>query len=413
MANETSIGTRDVNAEFGASKMQQIQAATDKAAWIADQVKNKEMKDLGNNRFLILTGWDRGEIIGFNANKATQVTAQHGLDTNESGDVALYLKGRPAWHGLGTVFKDGLSSASGVLKAAGLDWDTLLTPQEGTNPVTGERDEYASGFHTRRGDTGAILGSVGSIYTPLHNREAYAFLDGLFQAAGEFGMVADSGGSFRGGQRVFITAEMNREMLVDPNGFSDHIRMFLAIINSHNGSSPLMAVVTPWRVECGNTERFAIRDAVSKWTVRHTKNAKNKLEIARQTLGLTNAYYAAWQEEEMSLVQTPFTDNEIDALCDQVWGELDTDAAKRTVTLDTNRRETVREIWRMERDRCGSNAYAAERAITGYADHYQELRPRNDLKGNPLAALGAAIMEGNQDDTKSKAHKALLTLRNR
>lgn len=427
MANETSNGVRDVNEEFRLSKMQQIEKAENKAEWLRNQIETGAMTAIGNDQYRVNQGWDRGEVITvrIKENAAAEILANHGLDTKADGTTALYLKDRPAWHSLGTVIPGGLSSSEGVLRAAGLDWETILTPQGGINPVTGkyeevgewfentngEREFKPTAFHTRRSDTGAVLGSVGKIYTPLQNTEAFEFLDGLF---GEHDMLPESAGSFRDGRKVFITAELPETLIVDPSGFGDHIRQFVAILNSHDGSSPLTAITTPWRIECANTERFAVRDAVTKWTIRHTKNAKNKLAAAADTLNLTTKYYLAWKEEETALVRTPFHDNQIDALCDQIWGELDREnAPKRTVTIEDRKRDTVRDIYRTESERVGRNAYAAERAVTAYLDHYADLRPRGALRGNRLGALGVALMEDTTGETKTKAHKKLLLLSNR
>ncbi|WP_373311017.1 DUF932 domain-containing protein [Streptomyces alanosinicus] len=32
-------------------------------------------------------------------------------------------------------------------------------------------------------------------------------------------------------------------------------------------------VATPWRPVCANTERFVVRDGVTRWAVRHTAGA--------------------------------------------------------------------------------------------------------------------------------------------
>lgn len=427
---------RDLNTEFRQTKMDQIRGAleraksdADRAAALRDKVAadlaSGAMTDLGSGRYRVNQGWDRGEILNISAARLNAdtltadeiegaITGAHGLDTTADGRTALYIGGgQPAWHEFGTYFTEPLTSVDAVLDAGGINWGVIKTPQGGFNPITNAWEETGGDlFHTRRDDTGAVLGSVGKIYHPLTNREGFEFLEGLFHGH-EF--AASSAGSFRDGRRVFITAELPEEMIVDPNGFADHIRQYVAILNSHDGSSPITAITTPWRVECANTERFALRDAKHKWTIRHTKSAKDKLAQASKTLGLTTQYYHAWKEEEMTLVADSFHDNEIDALCDLIWGEKpDADeASKRAVTLDTDRRDKVREIFRFERERVGSNAYAAERAVTAYVDHFANLRPRGALKGNRLGALAQGIMEETIDEPKHRAHKVLMERVNR
>jgi len=91
----------------------------------------------------------------------------------------------------------------------------------------------------------------------------------------------------------------------------------------------------------------------------------------------------------------------------QVWGEPDADS-KRGVTLAANRRDKVHEVWAVELGRLGATAFAAENAVTGYLDHMSELRPRGDLKGNRLAALGQTLLEDTTTEKKSAAHAVLM-----
>jgi phage/plasmid-like protein (TIGR03299 family) len=387
-------------------------------AQVAEQLGNGELRDLGNNRYEVLTGWDRGEVIRINRNRTalsaeeieSAITGDHGLDVKADGSVALYLKDEPAWHSFGTIIKGGSSSASTVLHAAGLDYTVLQEPATFAIPDGNGGHllkPLAGQFVNYRDDTREPLGTVGSIYEPVQNVEAFNFLDALF---GDHLMIAETAGSFREGRRVFISAEIPADLYVDPDGIRDHIRMFVMLINSHDGTTPFIAIVTPWRPVCKNTERLALRNAVTKWTVKHTKNAKNKIDEARRTLNLTNAYYEEFVKEEMALIQTPFGHDDVDALIEGVWGELDSDAHKRSVTMYQTRADKVHELFDMERARVGTNAYAAERAVTGYVDHFTNLRPRGVLKGNRLGALAQGIMEETLDEPKREAHKRLMTL---
>jgi len=390
----------DVNAAFAQAKFAQMDSATKRVDWLEGMVKDGKAKDNGNGTVTVTEGWDRGETFRLqNRDGLLQdVLASHGLDTKANGETALYLKDEPAWHGLGQVIPDGLHTASAVLKAAGLDW-TVGVEQDTFygKPIPGK-------FVTFRKDTMDPLGVVGNIYTPFQNDAAYGFLDELL----EFGMVAETAGAWRGGSRTFISARIPEDLILDPDGIADPIRQYLMISNSHDGTTPVRAVVTPWRPVCRNTERFALRDAKTKWSVRHTKNAATKLEEAKRALKLTHEYYTEWAAEETKLIQTPFS--AVDALIREVWGEPDADATKRAKTADANRRNQVQDLFRKEANRSGENAYAAERAVTEYVDHFIQLRPRNDLKGNPLAALGQAILEESQDEIKTKAHDKLMLL---
>lgn len=408
------------NAQFAAEKINQMTAPADRLASMMDKVSKGEYAIRSENADRITFevtdgGWDRGEYVYFDK-KTLNVKALHGLDENENGDVSLYLNGTngPAWHGLGTVIPGGLSDAESVLKAARLDWEVekrammyghMVTDSDGeTHSIL---REVPNSFVTVRKDTGAALGTVGKIYTPVQNLEAYEMLTDLIG----LGMVCESAGSMNGGSRVFVTAEIPEHLIIDPNGIADPIRQFLAIMNSHDGKTPLVAVNTPWRIQCGNTHRFALNGASrkngTKFTIRHTKNAKNKIEEARRVLGLTVAYYEEFAAEENLLATTEgFTHENLDELLAEIW-EIKEDS-KRALTLAKNRTEKIHDLFDLESSRIGRTAYAAENAVTAYVDHFAELRPRGDLRGNRLAALGQAILSETFDEPKAKAHAQLM-----
>ena len=69
---------------------------------------------------------------------------------------------------------------------------------------------------------------------------------------------------------------------------------------------------------CANTQAAAIRDHVSSFAVRHTRNAKAAIQQARDALGLTFAYHAAFEAEAERLIQTTMTDATFDQLIDAV-----------------------------------------------------------------------------------------------
>lgn len=422
----------DVNELFATEKADQLLRETDRLSG-ATRERNREnrLSDLrakvatgemsekvradGSVVFTALSGWDTGEEWHVSAAQAVNenviVAANHGLEEVD-GKVSLYLKDKPAWHSLGTVIPGGLSTSSAVLAAAGLDWHVEKRPIEYRNIITGDMETMPRQYLNQRTDTGKALGVVGEIYTPLQNFEAYEMLEDLIG----LGMVCESAGVLDGGSRVFVTAEVPEAMIVDPGGLADKVRQFLAIMNSHDGKTPLTGVLTPWRIACGNTHRFAVRDAAYRWKIRHTKNAKNKIEEARRALGMTVEYYTELAAEETALVHTDVTSDDVESLISELWaikksatGEI----SKRSTTIDTNRREKIHELFAFESGRVGRNAYALENAITGYVDHFADLRPRGDLKGNRLAALGDAIMNENNDEKKSAAHVKLMTLTNR
>jgi len=416
--NAIQNGT-DVNEEFRQSKLDQIKSAENAYQAVQDQLQSGAITALGDNRYRVNTGWDRGEVIMIDvaALQDNALTAEeaikgaHGLDLKADGSVALYHR-TPAWWGNGTMIPAGLTDVDAVLKAAGLDFTIskratpFLTPD-------GDWVQVPDSFTTVRTDadgTETPFATVGKIYQTVQNREAFAFLEKLF---GDHEFIPETAAPLRGGRKVFISARMPEDMIVDPGGIADHIRLYLIVANSHDGTTPIRAYATPWRPECENTERFGLRDAAYSWTVRHTRNWADKYAQAAETLRLSTKFAENWISEETELVQASFTMDELDALITDVWGEIDGDASKRAVTMDAARRNDIAERWEIESNKVGATAYAAERAITGSVDHFTTLKPRDPVlqgSGNRLAALGAAILEDSLAENKNKAHVRLLEL---
>jgi phage/plasmid-like protein (TIGR03299 family) len=407
---------------FGESKMNQILNAENAPKAVEDKLASGELTALGDNRYRVNKGWDSGEVITINleAMKTNALTAaeaikgDHGLDVNADGTVNLYSR-KPAWWGVGTMVPAGLTSVEAVLKAAGLDFTVTKRPTPFFTP-DGDWVAVPDSFTTVRTDadgTETPFATVGKIYKTVQNAEAFGFLEKLFM---DHEFIPETAAPLRGGRKIFISAKMPESMVVDPSGIADPVDMYLIVANSHDGSTPITAYSTPWRPECANTERFGLRDAQYKFTIRHTRNWADKYAQAAETLRLSKKYADLWVQEETSLVQASFTTDDLDALISDVWGEITPEASARAVTLDSARREDIMARWEIESAKVGLNAYAAERAVTGSVDHFTTLKPRDAVlqgKGNRLAALGAAILEDALTEKKDVTHKRLLVMTNR
>lgn len=389
--------TTDVNAGFDAQRASQIQTAADRKAFLEGQVAQGLMRKNSNGTYTVLSGYDRGEVF----NELGE--PQHGLDTQQDGTTAFYSKDVPAWHSLGHVIPGGAKTTTDILKYAGQAFGVKVAETPFLNPVTKTWGTVRDSFTSYRTDTGEPFGTMGKRWVPLQNTDAFSMLDELTEY-----MPVETAGTFDNGRRTFVSAKSPEDLILDENGLADPMRQYVMIVNHHDGRGSLSASVTPWRPRCKNTVNFGVRDAVRKISIRHTKNAMAKVSEAKQVLGLVRTYFDAFAAEENALIQTPFFANQVDALIDQVWGELGTDPSKRTATNHANRRDAVHQIWEVESARCGFNAYAAENAITGYVDHHRGRRTAGRM--TPLQALGEAVLLDANTEPKQTAHDKLMLL---
>jgi phage/plasmid-like protein (TIGR03299 family) len=370
------------------------------------KIKDGRLVSLGNDRYQVVDpgSWDNGEVWTYRK-VSTQAPAlllpEHGLAELEDGSVALYRK-RPAWHNLGNFHLEGLTDISQVLKESGLDYEVAQIPNRYT--WKGVQHTVPGEFINVREDTGEPFKTVGKVYTPVQNRQAFEFLQAL---ADKGDIEWETAGQTAKG-RVFVTMRLPDTLIVDEGGLNDEIVPFVGAFNSHDGQTPFQVVTTPWAPICGNTERFALRDAVTKWTIRHTESATRKIEDARKTLGLSLKYYEQLGEEETQLARNAMLIDEFRALTAELWPLKEGDPEEET-TRSKNFRERrddqLEELWGKNSNRAGKTAYAGERAITEYLDH---VAPRRAVGDKLAAARATAILEGTDDGIKAKAHEKLM-----
>jgi phage/plasmid-like protein (TIGR03299 family) len=403
----TTLALPDVNQSFAAERIAQINRAGDKQAGIDRQVADGKLRSLGNGRYLVTDpgNWDDGEVLTMNQG---ELLPEHGLDVT-TGQVALYTT-TPAWHQLGNVIPGGTTDIDKVLTLGGINYMVSRRPVLYQADPADQPRIVPDQFVNIREDTNAALGVVGARYEPLQNREGFEFLQDLVN---KYAVIWESAGALRDGRKVFICMRLPQTVTIDAEGVNDEIVPFIVALNSHDGSSLFQVVVTPWRPVCGNTERFSVRDAVTRWGVRHTRNARDRIEQARRTLRLSVEYFDQFAAEEESLARTDLAIDQFHEVIGDLWATPDEDAPVRTRNKHTKRLEILTDLYDTNAARLGRTAYAAERAITEFADWKTTIRPTGSLRGNNLAARATAVMEGSADELKSKAHRRLLTLTHR
>jgi phage/plasmid-like protein (TIGR03299 family) len=405
----------DVNAAFAAEKRDQlaarraerdatIQAAADKAAWIDERVAAGILTQISENAYKATQGWDAGEVFTVNRNAATgqitEVIPNHGLDVSASGEVALFTR-IPAWHDLGQLAR-GDETIEEILDLGGIAYDVEKRAARYT--FDGESRIDPDHFVTVRADTGAPLGVVGGRYTVIQNRELFTFLEDLVATTD---VVWESAGALREGKRVFVSMSVPETVTIDPGGLNDEIKLYVAAMNSHDGRSQAETVLTPWRPVCANTERFALRDARSRWGIRHTSGAFERLAEARRTLGLTVKYAERFAAEETTLARADLAMVDFRALIEDLW-PIEENAPARTRTAADKRQSVLGAMFAAESEAVGRTAYAGERALTNYLDHVAPRRPAKNVTEE--IARATALLEGVDDPIKTRAHARLMAL---
>lgn len=124
-----------------------------------------------------------------------------------------------------------------------------------------------------REDTNEVLAIHSDGYYPYQNHQLIETLDRVSQ---QIGLPIHKGGSFGGGQKVYIQLKSN-----DLKLGNDRVEGFITGVNSFDGSTSLAFGPSNITISCQNTFFAAFRSLTTK--VRHTKNMVMRVdEICRE-----------------------------------------------------------------------------------------------------------------------------------
>lgn len=220
---------------------------------------------------------------------------------HEIESIAWY--GERPWHGLGTGVAHCMTSEEAIV-AAGLNWEVekqnlfvkqrqaVVTIPDG-EAVTSEEAAKVAGdiivevpdfFAVVRKTDNKPLGVVGSRYTPLQNKDAFAFFDEL---VGVKEAIYETAGSLRGGKIIWIMCKLPGQI----GWAEDPIEQWLVLSNAHDGSRQLFLMISPIRVVCMNTLNVAIQSATESIEIRHTSGILDRVVDAREALGIIQEYF--------------------------------------------------------------------------------------------------------------------------
>lgn len=214
--------------------------------------------------------------------------AHHIYFNDSTGKHSFFSVKEKPWHGVGQIVEEYPTSAQAIAYA-GLDFEVekrrLFTPSASIvtqdEIISGRLDikEYCS---TVRTDTDTVLGVVGKDYQIVQNRDAFSFFDSI---VGGDGILYETAGALGNGERIFITAKLPDYIRV---GKDDLIEKYLFLTTSHDGSGSITAAFTPIRIVCSNTLNAAMQSKTNTVRIRHTSNAKDRLEQAHKVMGISD-----------------------------------------------------------------------------------------------------------------------------
>ncbi len=278
-----------------------------------------------------------------------------------NGKASMFYVGETPWHKLGTKLNHP-ATAKEAIQAAGLDYSVKLKPLK--TVVNRKRIEIPNHFATVRTDTGDILGVVGSRYEPIQNKDAFTFFDAI---VGDDEAMYHTAGVLGKGERIWILAKLPGYIRVNKE---DIVNKYLLLTNSHDGSSLARAKLTPIRVVCNNTLSVALFGSEQEVRIRHTANAKVKLEEAHKLLGLTNHLYEQLDSIFNTMALKKITDKQ---LLDYVQTLIPSNPDAQYQTRNKNIREAILELHESGQgaELSRGTLWGAFNAVTEFTDHVQ------------------------------------------
>lgn len=282
-----------------------------------------------------------------------------------------------------------------ALKESGLDFTVRMLPVVAHEGPEGE----PLAFHTFIGadksravvrptpEGDRVVGMVGTRYTPIQNRDAFAVAEDL---VGEFGAKITGMADFRHGGASLMVLDLQRPVTLNrPDGGVDVIDLDLLVKNSLDGSSALTFALTPMRLACTNALQAAIRGAERSWKISHTPNAQERVNLAVMAIKEAVGYQEKFQEAAQAMMDQPMVDAEFAKIVSTLW-KVKPGAEGKVAERKRETQAQVIDLYRNSPTLEGirGTRWAGYNALTEYLDHY---RP---VKGEPTVARAEGALEG-------------------
>ncbi|OBJ86079.1 DUF932 domain-containing protein [Mycobacterium asiaticum] len=350
----------------------------------------------------------------------------HELDTTIGADgiahVSFANSRTDHWHRLGQSVGHAMTAREALDAAHLANWNVrkmaLQVPREPVIDATGVTSpaplavpDYYATVRTNP-ITGAldVLGVVGSKYEPVQNEASCELLEALVD---ESGAVYETAGALRGGRETFVTMKLPTSIVFDGrDGSKDRTELYLAALNSHDGSSKFRFLVTPIRIVCRNTQSAALANAKASWGISHTGGARAAIQEARNALKLTWRYAEAFEAAAAALYARPMDTDEVRSFASTL---LEVEAAS-TAATGRHRRERAEGIVKLWTSSptiapIAGTRWAAYNAVTEYFDHHVPVRgARTAGDASAARALRSITAAASPQSVKAQAFRLLQTL---
>lgn len=302
----------------------------------------------------------------------------HDIELNEKkGTYSYFGVGEKAWHGLGQTVKEAVT-AEKAIGLANLDYivekkpamfpiDDILPEPDAEGNLTIKVKQVAGKFHSYRTDTGDVLGTVGSAWTPLQNVDAFRFFDSVVDKSEA---IYHTAGVINKGERAWILAKMPDHIRV---GKDDITENYVLISNGFNGTTAVQAAITPIRTVCENTLNMALNSAKQKISIAHTPNIDKAIEKAAEMLGIFNQYNKEMEEVYNQMARKMVSVDDVSLFLETLIPKKEETTAK---TKGDEYKEDILKFFEtgvgQDIKTANGTVYGLVNAVTGFTSHVKE-----------------------------------------
>lgn len=287
---------------------------------------------------------------------------------------------KPAWHKLGTVYDPevhGDLDALKMLKLANADYPIITVPvlakaevpyQPGSDLKVWKTatDPNLVNFCRVHPVTGQlqIIGQGSPTKKTWDNKTIFVdFADALIDVAEP---TVSTCGVTREGRSAFMCFKLPKGLLI---GGQDAVELWMTAYTSYDSKAPTQLIAAPLRTVCQNTLNYNLKNAVKRYVVKRTANAKLNIQQAREMLDMTWKYAERIEALGNALVAQPMTANQFDGMVTKLWGPGD-EATKQARTKWTQRFDKLHTLFVDAGTQAGirGTAWAGVQAVTEFCD---------------------------------------------
>jgi len=271
-------------------------------------------------------------------------------------------RGITPWHRLGVTL-DGVLTWKEAVEKSNLNWKVEK------KPLYNEKGEIVPVYGIFRDVDNVFLGSVGERYETIQNEYAFSFIDALI---GDDLAHYDSAGALGKGEVIFCSAYLPSANYEIVEG--DLHQTYLLFKTSHDGSMSAICKLTDVRVVCNNTLTQALKAGGFNIKVKHTRNAQEKLNLAKNLIIGSQKTAESIRDKMKELSKKKVTRKNMENILLKLFPTREGELATRTKNnisdllnlYESNDKNAFPEI--------RGTAYNLLNACTEYADHVKSVK---------------------------------------